>query len=137
MVGETLTEDTPTLTEIFEEQCPYYMAMGMSVSEFWDGDPMLVVYYRKAHEIQQELINVWEWRMGVYNMSAFGTVIGNAFKKKGEKPLDYMTEPLPMHEKTEEEKQAEIQAQNDRFALMLERGMARFNAQKAKEQEDG
>lgn len=141
MVGEVLTEESepPTATQIFEEQCPYYMAMGMSVSEFWDGDPMLVVYYRKAHEIQQELINVWEWRMGVYNLYAFGTIIGSMFAKNKDDMPDYLKEPLPLREKTEEEKeaerQAEIKAQNDRFAELLERNMIRFNS--AKEQENG
>jgi len=138
VVGEVLKEENPpTFTEIFEEQCPYYMAMGMSVSEFWDGEPKLVGYYRKAHEIRQELINAWEWRMGAYNLSAFGTILGNAFRKKGTKPEEYLTKPLPLHDKTDEEKQAEIKAQNDKFALTLERGMARFKAKKAKEQKDG
>ena len=139
MVGEVLTEEKepPTYTEIFEEQCPYYMAMGMSVSEFWDGEPKLATYYRKAHEIRQELINAWEWRMGAYNVSAFGVVLGNAFRKKGSKPEEYLDKPLPLHEKTEEQKQAEIKAQEDKFASVLERGMARFKAKKAREQENG
>ena len=106
------------------------MAMGMSLSEFWDGDPMLVVYYRKAHQIRQDMINAWEWRMGVYNLSAFGTVVGSMFAKNKNDMPEYIKEPLPLREKTEEEKQAEIKAQNDRFAALLERNMARFNATK-------
>ena len=139
MVGEVLTEgkEPPTLTEIFEEQCPYYMAMGMSVSEFWDGEPILAKYYRKAFEIRQDMLNAWEWRMGAYNLSAFGTVLGNAFRKKGERPTEYLAEPLPLREKTEEQKQAEIKAKTDKFASALEKGMARFNARKAKENENG
>jgi len=139
VVGEVLTEgkEPPTLTDIFEEQCPYYMAMGMSVTEFWDGEPILATYYRKAYEIRQEMINAWEWRMGAYNLSAFGVVLGNAFRKKGTKPLEFMDKPLPLYEKTEEEKKAEIKVQEDKFASVLERGMARFKAKKAKEQADG
>ena len=113
------------------------MAMGMSVSEFWDGEPTLARYYRKAYELRQEVINNWEWRMGAYTFSAIATVLGNAFKKKGQKPENYLDKPLPLHEKTEEEKKAEIVAQNNKFALTLEMGMARFKAKKAKERENG
>ena len=138
MGGEVLTEQKPpTYTDIFEEQCPYYMAMGMSVSEFWDGEPILARYYRKAYELRQEVINNWEWRMGAYTFSAIATVLGNAFKKKGQKPENYLDKPLPLHEKTEEEKQAEIKAQNDKFARTLELARLRFNAKKAKERENG
>ena len=139
MVGKSVNEekDNPTAIEIYEEQCPYYMAMGMSVSEFWDGDPHLVVYYRKAHEIRQDLINMWEWRMGAYNVSAFSITLSNAFRKKGTKPVDYMKEPFPLRETKEEIEQKRIKEQNDKFALALEKGMARFNAKKAKERKNG
>ena len=53
MGPELLTEETPTLektnTEVFEECFPYYLAIGMSSAEYWEGDPSLARYYRKAH----------------------------------------------------------------------------------------
>jgi len=123
VVGEVLTEEKepPTFSEIFDEQCPYYMAMGMPLNEFWDGDPRLVIFYRKAFDIKQDLINAWEWRMGVYNLTAFSTVIGNAFRKKGLKPLEYLEKPLPVREQTEAEKKAEQQRQTEAFIANLER----------------
>lgn len=122
MVGEVLNDkEPPTYTQVFDDQCPYYMAMGMPLSEFWDGDPRLVIFYRKAYEIRQDLINIWEWRMGIYNLTAFSTVLGNAFRKKGTKPLEYLDKPLPTREKTEEEKKAEQQIQTEAFIANLER----------------
>ena len=97
------------------------MAMGMPLSEFWDGDPRLVIYYRKAYDIRQDLINIWEWRMGAYNLSAFSTVLGNAFRKSGAKPYEYLDKPIPVREQTEAEKKAEQQKQTEAFIANLER----------------
>ena len=55
------TESPQTYTEIFEEACPQYMAMGMSYTEFWDGPPFLVVVYRKAFRIKREIENEQAW----------------------------------------------------------------------------
>ena len=135
MVGEVLKEDEdpPTFTEIFEEQCPYYMAMGMTCSEFWDGDPRLAIYYRKAFDIKQDLLNAWEWRMGVYNLTAFSTVLGNAFRKKGAKPYEYLEKPLPIREQTEAEKKAEQQRKTEAFIANLEKKKRMRDAMKERE----
>ena len=122
MVGESVNEDEqPTIIEIFEQQCPYYMAMGMTAQEFWEGDPHLVVYYRKAHELKLEVLNDLEWRMGFYNYTAFNVVLANAFRKKGTKPIDYLEKPLPIREPTEAEKKAEQQRKTEAFIANLER----------------
>ena len=41
-----------SLTEIFEEVCPYYLSLGMTLTEYWEGSPHLVKYYRQKHRIQ-------------------------------------------------------------------------------------
>ena len=38
-----------------------------------------------------------DWLMGVYNFEAFTLAIGNAFRKKGSKPLEYRKTPI-LHE---------------------------------------
>lgn len=77
----------------------------MSAREYWEGDPQLVLAYKKKHEIQQELDNQAYWLQGLYNYSAlraalgeFGYSLGGC---KGQKPEPYIDHPIPItkHEK--------------------------------------
>ena len=36
--------------EKFEELCGYYMSIGMTYHEYWDGDSMMAKYFREAEE---------------------------------------------------------------------------------------
>ena len=72
--------------------------------------------YRKAERYRQKKMN-WElWLQGHYVMDAFGTVLANAFAKKGQAPAQYFQEPLPLTEK-EAKEQAERQAIRKREQL--------------------
>ena len=69
------------LTEIFEEACPYYLAIGMSYEQFWDGSPEMVVPYRKADEIRRRRRNEELWIAGMYTADALAATVGNMFSK--------------------------------------------------------
>ena len=89
---------------------PFYLAIGMSNAEFWDGDPMLAKAYREAYEIQKEMRNEEMWIQGLYNYRGFKAVIegfGYGLSQgKGAKPSEYPPEPFAFT-KREKEKATE------------------------------
>jgi hypothetical protein len=111
------------------------MAMGMTPSEFWEGEPILAEYYREAYKMKQDVLNAWEWRMGMYMASAINSTIGNSFRKKGSEPMKYPEEPLSLREEKGEDGLTRKQRkQNDSFAKALESSMMRhYQRKKAKE----
>lgn len=89
---------TAPVTELFEKACPFYMSIGMSCKEFWEGDIRLPIFYMEAYRLkterEQEQYDIAAWLSGMYNTQAFGTVIANAFSKKGTPPQKYPEKPL-------------------------------------------
>ena len=82
---------------------PYYLAIGMTSDEFWNGEPRLAKVYREAHEMRNEMLNQELWVAGLYNHRAF-TAVAEALAYgisggKGSKPSQYPEEPLPLTEK--------------------------------------
>ena len=114
MGSEFLTEipttQNKTRTEVFEEMCPFYLAIGMSSAEYWEGDPSLARYYRKAYKIKQEEINNNAWLQGVYVYDAISTALHNALKGKNTQARSYAKQPYDFNnrEKTEFEKAKEM-----------------------------
>ena len=53
--------DSPKPGEIFESVCPYYMSIGMTYEQFWDGDNDLPVYFRKADKMRTDKENLLMW----------------------------------------------------------------------------
>lgn len=94
-------------TTIFEKQFPYYLAIGMTAEQYWDGPAELVTAYRKAEEIRNERRNTEFWLQGVYVYDAIckASPILHAFAKKGAKPAPYPTEPYSISEKQEKKKE--------------------------------
>ena len=129
MGGELLKEDPSTgektYTEIFEECFPFYLAIGMSFAEYWEGDPKLAQYYRKAYRIKQEEINNNAWLQGMYIYDAVSTALHNALRGFGKnKPpaKDYAKQPYEFKNKTktEAEKAREIQIEQEKAAAWME-----------------
>ena len=129
MGGELLKETDPTQektnTEIFEECFPFYLAIGMSFAEYWEGDPKLAQYYRKAYRIKQEEINNNAWLQGMYIYDAVSTALYNALRGMGKsKPpvKDYAKQPYELKNrvKSEEEKAREVQIEQEKAAAWME-----------------
>lgn len=93
-----------TYTERFYEQFPYYLAIGMTPEQYWDGDPALAKYYRKADEIKLERANQKLWLQGMYIYEAIcdASPILQAFAKRGTKPHPYAEKPYALTEKQRE-----------------------------------
>ena len=129
MGGEFLTESPlaqeKTSTEIFEESFPFYLAIGMSYAEYWEGDPKLAQYYRKAYRLKQEERNNNAWLQGLYVYDAVSTALHNALRGMGKtKPpaKDYAKQPYELFkkEKTPEQKALDVQKEQEKAALWME-----------------
>ena len=90
-----------TYTERFNELFPYYLSIGMTPEQYWDGDPALAEYYRKADEIRLERRNQELWLQGMYFYEAIcdASPILHSFAKKGTKPYPYADKPYPLTDK--------------------------------------
>lgn len=87
-----------TYTEQFYEVFPYYLSIGMTYEQFWDGDPQLAKYYRQADEIRNERKNQELWLQGLYFYEALcdASPLFHAMAKKGTKAQPYSERPYPI-----------------------------------------
>ena len=135
MGTELLGDRQPTQTEIFEESFPFYLAIGMSYAEYWEGDSRLAQYYRKAYHIKQEEVNNNAWLQGLYVYDAVSTALHNALRGMGKtKPpvKDYAKKPYEFGNKvkTEAEKAKEVQMEQEKAAAWME-NFVRINSDKS------
>jgi hypothetical protein len=137
---ELLTEEsgatqTRTNTEVFEESFPFYLAIGMSYAEYWEGDPKLAQYYRKAYRIKQEEINNNAWLQGIYIYDAISTALHNALRGKNSKAREYANQPYNLNNKseTEQEKAQTVEIEQEKAAAWME-SFVRLNNNKSKSQ---
>ena len=114
-----------TYTEQFYEVFPYYLSIGMTSEQFWDGDPHLAKYYRQADEMRVERKNQELWLQGLYIYEALCDVapILQAMAKKGTKARPYPEQPYSITEKQRkrelEEKERSIANKGKRFMEQL------------------
>ena len=85
-------------TSTFNDQFPYYLSIGMSPEQYWDGDPALAKYYRKADELRKKRRNQELWLQGMYIYEALCDVspVLHAFAKSGTKPHPYVDHPYAL-----------------------------------------
>lgn len=103
----------------------------MTYDQYWNGDPMLCKYYRKAHEIKQEEKNTELWLQGMYIYEALCDVspVLHAFAKKGTKPESYSDKPYALTNKAREKaKEDKEKAAYDKRKLYMETIMAKHNS---------
>ena len=110
-----------TYTEKFYELFPYYLSIGMTYEQYWNGDCTLPEYYRKADEIRKQRRNEELWLQGMYIYEALCDVspVLNPFAKKGTKPHPYSERPYVITEeqrkRAEEERERKIAEKGKRF----------------------
>ena len=102
-------------TTKFYEVFPFYLAIGMTPEQYWDGDPSLAKYYRKSDEIVRERKNQELWLQGMYIYEALCDVapIFHAFAKKGTKAVPYPDHPYSITSK-DREREKMLQEERDR-----------------------
>jgi hypothetical protein len=103
----------------------------MSYEEFWHGQPILAVFYRKKHMLDIEQRNQELWMQGLYFLDAISVALNNSFSKHKAK---YIAEPIRITPKTEEELQAEKDEIRHKFVERLNSFAREFNKKKEAEQ---
>lgn len=92
-------------TEIFDAQFPFYLSLGMSATEYWEGDNALPYFYREMWKMKQKQRNDHEnmlaWLQGQYIAEA----ISACFSKNHRYPKEpyKMEEPVKVPKNKEEE----------------------------------
>lgn len=114
-----------TLLETFERLFPYYLSIGMTSEEYWEGSPSLVKFYRKASELRNKRKNEELWLQGLYISNALNVSFANfgkALSKKTGSVEKYIERPIPIsrleireeEERKEKEKMIKIMAYVER-----------------------
>lgn len=123
----------------FEELCGYYMSLGMSYHDYWDGDNCMTKYYREAEEIKKERRNSELWLQAAYIYEALldASPVFNPLSKKN-KPFPFRSEPIPItssgSKKSEERKKKQM-LENGKEAMRAM--MAAFNEHFKKSKKGG
>ena len=105
----------------FEELCGYYMSLGMSYHDYWDGDSTMTKYYREAEEYKVERRNSELWLQAAYVYEAMldaSPVLNPLTKRK--KPFPFREEPIPVTEaerKKSEERKKKRMLENGKEAM--------------------
>ena len=105
-----------TYKEIFERCFPFYLSIGMTYDEYWNGDAMLPKYYREAHKMRQENANHEAWLNGLYTYDALVSALSHLGSKKSShrnyvaKPYSFTPEAVE-EEKVEKKIEAKAQAE--------------------------
>lgn len=117
-------------TRAFYDNFPYYLSIGMTSEQYWDGDSTLTKYYRKADELNRKRKNEELWLQGMYIYEALCAVspVMNAFAKKGTKPRPYADHPyaLTNHDR-EEERRIREEQEREKAKRYMEDRMAAIN----------
>ena len=104
----------------------------MTEEQFWDSDPYLAKYYRKADELRNERKNQELWLQGMYIYEALCDVspILHSFAKRGTKPHPYPDKPYAISEK---QHKRDVEEQERKTAakgkMMMEMFMKQHNKQ--------
>lgn len=99
--SEVTTASTLSITDLFFESLPYYLSIGMTADEFWNGDYRLATAYRKADEIRLKRQNYMAYLQGLYVYERVGNLspllgFNMSKRKKDHEPIPYRTEPIPI-----------------------------------------
>lgn len=125
--------------EKFEELCGYYMSIGMTYHEYWDGDNTMTKYFREADELKRERRNSELWLQAAYIYEALldASPVFNPLSKKN-KPFPFRAEPIPITvsgNKKREEQRKKQQLENGKEAMRAM--MAAINTRFKEKQEKG
>lgn len=127
-----------TYTDKFKEIFPYYLAIGMTYDQFWNDDPELVKFYRKADEINRERRNQEMWFQGMYIYDAIccASPILQAFAKKGTKARPYPDSPYPITKRTQVKEKKERLSKGDKAAKTFMEAFMAANNVKFRKKDD-
>lgn len=65
--------------------------------------PRIIDAYKKAFKLKKEEQNAFAYIQGIYFRDALASTVGNMFKKKGAKAIEYPSKPYDLNAGAEEE----------------------------------
>ena len=121
-------EQPKSYSEIFDECFPYYLSIGMTYEEYWEGDSALPIFYRKAQKLRNDMENQKAWLQGMYFYEAICNVspVLHAFAKKGAKPLPYPSKPYGDEKETKEDINRKIENERLRTQVYIDNWVNSF-----------
>lgn len=107
-----------TYGELLDLAFPYYLSIGMTATEYWDGENELKPAFRKAHKEKMKRDNLMMWLQGKYIYDAMLSVypLFNGLSKRNE-PYPYVKEPYVIDD--EERKQRERETAKAKYEKSL------------------
>ena len=124
-----------SFSDTLDKLCVYYMALGVSADEFWNGDYTMLKFYVNKHKIAVEQRNEELWLQGVYFYEALCVALSNTFSKGAK--AKYPDKPHRLTDLSEEEKELEKQKKVEEFRSQLMALGRRFEAKHKREQQGG
>lgn len=104
------SQSTKSYSQIFDECFSFYLSIGMTPAEYWEGDNDLPKEFRKAYKLRQENENYKAWLNGLYFYDAFMSAMSHLNKNQSDYK-SYAERPYDFTPRKEEEKVIEAQAQ--------------------------
>lgn len=99
-------------SDVFEECFPFYLSIGMSSTEYWDGDNALPKSFRQAYKMRQEQANYGAWLHGLYVYDAVCSAMSHLNSNKStHKPYASKPYSFDKDETAEAERKAVAEAQ--------------------------
>lgn len=135
-----LPKETQTMSRLFWDAYPAYIAMGMPSEEYWNGDAQSCIAYRKAYEERLDMQDMYAWRQGLYVYHALCAVAPYFNSIKPRKPEDY---PKPFSqlqkEKAGADARTEAKKKQDNFKAIVTLWAINVNKRRAeqKKQDNG
>lgn len=119
-----------TLTELIEHECPYYLSIGMTWEQYWEGEVDMIRYFRKADRLRRDRRNEELWLQGFYIHEAMlaTPIVVRGYAKK-DTPLEkYPAKPHPITLKQlREEEEQQAKAEQQRFREKMRAFADKFN----------
>ncbi len=97
--------------------------LGVPKQEVMESAPSDLWCYEDAFKLRRKHIDEVSYAMGIYTYEAVAIAVGNAFRGKGQRPMEYLKQPL-MSEFNQSE--ADIQKKRELFVASLMAMKANF-----------
>lgn len=104
---------------------PHYIALGLSLNEIRHYTLLELRYYDDGFKIKRKMQDELSFFDGYYTYEAVAIAVGNAFRGKGQKPIEYRKQPILM-----EDSEADLQKQREAFVAALETMKTNFELSK-------
>jgi hypothetical protein len=105
-----------SFSDYLDKMCAYYMSIGVPYDLYWWGDYTMLKYFHEANKQRTENENYMMWVQGMY----FNSALSSALSAFGKKKIKYLSKPIKITEKTNEEIAADREAVLKSFVASLD-----------------